>query len=99
MNRRHGMRRIALAIAPLLLVLGSPRAQAQQVPPPELIVRGLDLLRTSGANAALDVWLKGFPENSAGARAQLLGGLEQIQGVTGPVSGYDFIGSADWGPH
>lgn len=85
----------------MLLFLSPARVRAQQgAPPPPIITQGLDALRTSGANAAMDVWLKGWPADAAAsAKPPLLGGFEQVQGVTGQVSGYDYLGSADWGPH
>ena len=94
------MRRLVLAVASLLLAASPMRASAQQAPPPAIVTQGLDLLRTGGSDAALDAWMKGWPtEAAASARAQLLHGLNEVVAQTGTVSGYDYLGSADWGPH
>ena len=94
------MRRLVFVFASLLLAFAPLRASAQQAPPPGIVTQGLDLLTTAGPDAALDAWLKWWPADTrAGAKAQLLGGLTQIQTVTGQARGYDFLGSADWGPH
>ena len=94
------MRRLVFVIASLLLASSSVRASAQQAPPPAIVTQGLDLLRTSGSGAALDAWLKGWTDDAAAsARTQLLRGLNEVVTQTGTVSGYDYLGSADWGPH
>jgi len=94
------MRRLILTVASVLLALGPMRVSAQQAPPPAIVTQGLDLLRTSGTSAALDAWLKGWSDESAvAAKSQLLPVLDEIQRVAGTVSGSDFLGSADWGPH
>lgn len=94
------MRRLVLMVASLLFALGPARVSAQQAPPPAIITQGLDLLRTSGASAALDAWMKGWTADAAAAaRTQLLRGLDEVLAQTGSVSGHDYLGSADWGPH
>jgi len=92
--------RLVVAMAALMLFLSPARVRAQQSAPPPIIVEGLDVLRTTGADAALDVWMKGWPPASAAeGKAQLLRGFTDVEAVTGRVTGYDSVGSADWGPH
>lgn len=82
----------------MLLVLIPVGAHAQQVPPPPIVIRGLEVLGTSGPSAALDEWLKGWPADAA-LRSQLLRFFEDVQAYAGKAKGYDYLGAAEWGSH
>jgi len=92
------MRSVFLALIAVFLSL-PVRAAAQDIVPP-LVTRGLNAYRYGGPAAALDEWTAGWPEaTSSEVKSQMLGRLKEIETITGPITGHDFLGAAQWGAH
>jgi hypothetical protein len=93
------MRSVFLVLIAGFLSLRPACAAAQELVPP-LVTRGLNAYRYGGPEAALDAWMAGWPdEPSAQAKSQMLATLKEIEAVTGPVTGHDYLGVAEWGAH
>jgi len=93
------MRSAFLALVAGFLSLHPMRAAAQDIVPP-LVTRGLNAYRYGGSEAALDAWMAGWPdEPSAQAKSQMLATLKEVEAVTGPITGHDYLGAAQWGAH
>jgi len=73
-------------------------AAAQEIVPP-LVTRGLNAYRYGGPEAALDAWMAGWPAETPEAKSRMLGTLKEIETVSGPITGYDYLGVAEWGAH
>lgn len=85
----------------VLLALAAPTVSLGQVAlSPAVVVAGLEAYEHSGANAALDQWLKGWaPADDSTARATLAPSLAQFEATSGKMIGYDLLGTATWGLH
>jgi hypothetical protein len=87
-------------IAPLILLFSLIGVQAQTDIPP-IVTTGLEAYQKSGANAALEVWLKGSAlDGDTTTRLNLIRGLTQIQieAAYGKVVGFEPIRSVTIAP-
>jgi hypothetical protein len=93
------MRSAFLALIAAFLSLHPAPAAAQESVPP-LVTRGLNAYRYGGSEAALDAWMAGWPVEAAPeAKSRMLATLKEIEVETGPITGHDYVGAAEWGAH
>ncbi|HEX8832076.1 MAG TPA: hypothetical protein VF705_12960 [Longimicrobium sp.] len=93
------MRSAFLALVAGLLMLHPVRAAAQGIVPP-VVTQGLTAYKLRGPEAALEAWMAGWPaETIPPAKERMLGTLKEIETVDGPMVGYDYLGTAEWGAH
>jgi len=79
-----------IIIASLVLMLLAVTAYAENTP--KIVTDGMEAFKTSGFEAAFDVWLKNSPmDNDKTTISSLKGALVQIEGLYGKMIGYEIL--------